>query len=229
MNLSLRLKSICEMVDKCDCIADIGTDHAYIPVYLVKNNICRRAIASDINRGPINKAYMNIGLEGMQNKIECRLGGGLDTIAPGEAQEVVIAGMGGNLIRDIMDENMAVFKGARYFILQPVQNPEVLRKYIYDMGFRIIDEDLCIDENIFYEIIKVRYSDTIIKPDSIFYEIGEKLLKKKHPLLVKFINSKITKYEKILGYIREDSKSSKKRKSDIENKVIRLRELIKCL
>ncbi|MCH3964670.1 MAG: class I SAM-dependent methyltransferase [Clostridium sp.] len=229
MNLSLRLKSICDMVDRCDCMADIGTDHAYIPVYLVKNNICSRAIASDINKGPINKANINIRVEGLQDKIECRLGSGLNTITSGEAQVIVIAGMGGNLIRDIINENISVFKSAKNFILQPVQNPEVLRKYIYNAGFKIIDEDLCIDENIFYEIIKIEYGNNIRKSDCIFYEVGEKLLEKKHPLLAKFINRKIQKYENILGYIGEESKSAKKKKSDLERKIIRLQELIKCL
>lgn len=229
MNLSLRLKCICDMVDKCNLVADIGTDHGYIPIYLVKNHKCMKAIASDINEGPIQKARLNVSMEGLQQKVECRLGSGLNTIYKGEAQGIIIAGMGGNLIRDIIDENIDVFKSAEFCILQPVQNPEVVRKYIYQNGFKIIDENLCIDENIFYEIIKVKYSDIVEEKEDIFYEVGEKLIQKKHPLALKFIESKINKYKNILGYIKDDSNLAKMRKLEIENKIIRLQELVKCL
>ncbi|WP_039656113.1 tRNA (adenine(22)-N(1))-methyltransferase [Clostridium tyrobutyricum] len=229
MQLSSRLKAICNMVDHCNCTADIGTDHGYIPIYLVKNNICNRAIASDINKGPIRKAEINIRNEDLQNKIECRLGSGLNTINIGEVQEIIIAGMGGNLIRDIINENINIFKSVNTLILQPIQNPEVLREYIYKMGFTIVDEELCIDENIFYEIIKVKYAKNKNNIDTIFYEVGEKLIEKKHPLVNRFINKKIDKYRTILNYIKEDGSLAKKRKLDIKNKILRLQELIECL
>jgi tRNA (adenine22-N1)-methyltransferase len=217
------------MVEKCDRMADIGTDHAYIPVYLVDKHICREAIASDINCGPIEKAKVNIKLNGFSDRIECRIGSGLDTIKCGEVQQTVIAGMGGNLIRDIIDANIGVFKNSGKFVLQPVQNPEVLRKYIYSKGFKIIDEDLCIDENIFYEIIKVEYDDFVSEPDSIFYEVGKKIIEKKHPLAEAFIQRKIYKYNNILRYINDDGIASRKRKVEVKSKIIKLRELIECL
>lgn len=229
MQLSSRLKAICNMIDNCDCVADIGTDHGYIPIYLVKKNICNSAIASDINKGPIRKAEINIRNEELQNKIECRLGSGLNTIKFGEVQEIIIAGMGGNLIRDIIDENISIFKSVDTLILQPVQNPEVLREYIYIMGFTIVDEELCIDENIFYEIIKVKYDKNKRNIDTIFYEVGERLIEKKHPLVNRFINKKIDKYRTILNYIKENGNSAKRRKINIENKILRLQELIECL
>lgn len=229
MQLSSRLKAICNMVDHCNCIADIGTDHGYIPIYLVKNNICNRAIASDINKGPIRKAEINIRNEDLQNKIECRLGSGLNTINIGEVQEIIIAGMGGNLIRDIINENINIFKSVNTLILQPIQNPEVLREYIYKMGFTIVDEELCIDENIFYEIIKVKYAKNKNNIDTIFYEVGKRLIEKKNPLVNRFINKKIDKYRTILNYIKEDGSLAKKRKLDIKNKILRLQELIECL
>ncbi|AND85648.1 SAM-dependent methyltransferase [Clostridium tyrobutyricum] len=229
MQLSSRLKAICNMVDHCNCTADIGTDHGYIPIYLVKNNICNRAIASDINKGPIRKAEINIRNEDLQNKIECRLGSGLNTINIGEVQEIIIAGMGGNLIRDIINENINIFKSVNTLILQPIQNPEVLREYIYKMGFTIVDEELCIDENIFYEIIKVKYAKNKNNIDTIFYEVGKRLIEKKNPLVNRFINKKIDKYRTILNYIKEDGSLAKKRKLDIKNKILRLQELIECL
>lgn len=229
MEISLRLKTIANMVDKCECVADIGTDHGYIPIYLVKNDICNKAIASDINKGPVEKAKFNVKLESMQDKIQCRLGGGLITIKPEEVQGIVIAGMGGNLIRDIIEEGIDVFKKAKFIVLQPVQNPEVLREYIYKKGYKIIDEELCIEDNKLYEIIKVRYDEEIQNIDSIYYEVGKTLIEKRHLLVKEYIEIKIQRYIKILKNITEESEGAKNRKAEVKNKIIKLEEMIKCL
>ncbi|HSN58237.1 MAG TPA: class I SAM-dependent methyltransferase, partial [Clostridiaceae bacterium] len=114
MELSIRLGKTASMVEPCECVADIGTDHAYIPIYLVEKGVCSRAIASDINRGPIRKAERNISLHGLDGKIECRIGPGLGTLKKGEADAVIIAGMGGNLIRDILEERLDLFREFEY-------------------------------------------------------------------------------------------------------------------
>lgn len=227
MEISLRLKTIASMVDKCECVADIGTDHGYIPMYLIKNNVCIRAIASDINKGPVEKAKFNVRIEGLDDKINCRLGGGLSTIKKGEAQGIVIAGMGGNLIRDIIEDDIDIFKRAEFAILQPVQNPEVLREYIYTKGYKIIDEELCIDDNKFYEIIKIKYDNNVQAVDSIFYEIGEKLLDKNHQLVKEFIEYKLERYIKILSNIKDNTDLAEKRKVEVKEKIKKLEELLK--
>ncbi|SQC02730.1 putative SAM-dependent methyltransferase [Clostridium tetanomorphum] len=187
MDISLRLKTIADMVNKCQCCADIGTDHGYLPIYLVKNGILNKVIASDINKGPIEKAKKNIKAEGLNEFIECRIGGGLTTIKPGEVNLAIIAGMGGNLIRDIIEESNNIFKSLDYIIAQPVQNPEVLREHIYNKGYSILEENLCIDDNKFYEIIKIKYNNTHEEIDPIFYEVSKYLFNKKHPLIKGFI------------------------------------------
>lgn len=227
MELSLRLKTIASMVDKCECVADIGTDHGYIPIYLIKNEVCDRAIASDINKGPVEKAKFNVRIEDLQDKVDCRLGAGLSTLKKGEAQGLVIAGMGGNLIRDIIEENIDIFKEAEFAILQPVQNPEVLREYIYSKGYKIIDEELCIDENKFYEIIKIKYDNNAQSVDSIFYEVGEKLLSKNHLLVKNFIEYKIERCEKIFNSIKDNTDLAQKRKAELKENIKRLEELLK--
>lgn len=229
MEISLRLKIVSSMVDNCECVADIGTDHGYVPIYLVESKVCKRAIASDINKGPVEKARFNIKLYGLENKIDVRLGSGLATIKPGEAQYVIIAGMGGNLIRDIIIDGMEVFKKADALILQPMRNSEVLREYIYKSGFKIIDEELCIDENRFYEIIKIRYDNERQEVDSIFYEVGKALIDKKHKLLLKFVRSKIESYNKIILNIKDNTELARSRKEDLCNKIKKLQELIECI
>ena len=226
MEISSRLKTVACMVDKCRCAADIGTDHGYVPIYLIKNHICSRVIASDINIGPIKKAMLNVKSENLSGRIDCRLGEGLSTIAPGEAEEIVIAGMGGNLIADIIESHIDVFRKSDSFVLQPMQNSEVLREYIYKKGFKILDEELCIDENRFYEIIKIEYASDIEKVDSIFYEVGKILIEKKHRYLSKFIESKIENYRKIILNIKGHTELANRSKIELQAKIRKLRELI---
>ena len=229
MGISLRLQKVAALVEVCDCVADIGTDHGYLPIYLVKNNICKSVIASDINKGPVEKARLNISMENMESKIECRLGGGFSILSHFEVDAAVIAGMGGNLIRDIIEEGIEVFKELKFVVLQPVQNPDILRKYIYEKGYKIIDEDLCIEDNKYYEIIKITYDEKPKIKSNIYYEISEILLEKKHPLIEEYIIYKIEKYSKIFNSINEKTNNSECRKKEIKSKISDLKELLACL
>ena len=220
MELSKRLKFIANHIEKCKSIADIGTDHGYIPIYAVKNNLCESAIASDINKDPVRKSKLNISLEGLSERIETRLGGGVEPIKTKEVEGIVIAGMGGNLIRDILVEGKNKLSFLKFIILQPAQNPEVLREYLYNNGYKILEEDLCFDDGIYYELFKVvKNNEEHTKVDNIFYEFSPILLKKKHTLMLPYLKSKEEKYKKILGFIKDDSESAKKRKEEIKEKL----------
>lgn len=229
MELSIRLKTIVNQVDKCKGIIDVGTDHGYVPIFLVKQGVCEKAIASDINKGPIEKAKINISFEGLSSKIDCRLGAGLKTVKKGEVNGVIIAGMGGNLTRDILLEDIEKVKLYDFLILQPAQNPEVLREFLYSGNFHIIDEDLCFEDGKFYELFKVKYNNEnkgLKFHDEIHYEVSPLIRKKNHPLIKKYIQNKIEKYENILKYIKEDSDSAKKRKELLLNKISKLKEMV---
>lgn len=229
MELSRRLNIIASHVDKCDKVADIGTDHGYIPIYLVKNEICREAIASDINKGPIEKARINVSFEGLSDKVKCLLGPGLKPLKKDEVNGVVIAGMGGNLTRDILLADMDKVKLYDFLILQPAQNPEVLREYLYNNNFTIIDEDLIKDEGKYYELFKVKYDENPTKVatnDNIDYEISPILREKKHLLMNEYIESKIAKAENILSFIKDDTQSAQERKVSLSNKIQKLKEMI---
>ena len=229
MELSKRLKRIAEHVDKCESVADIGTDHGYIPIYLVKEGICEKAIASDINKGPIEKAKVNVAFEGVSNKIKCLLGPGLNPLKVGEVNGVILAGMGGNLTRDILLADMEKVKKYDFIILQPAQNPEVLREFLYKNDYEIIDEDLIKDEGRFYELFKVKYnenSEKLVFEDELEYEVSPLLREKNHPLFKEFIEEKINRCETILSFIKEDTEATKKRKSDLEEKINKLKGML---
>lgn len=228
MELSKRLNWIIEKINKVEVIMDVGTDHGYIPIYLVKNNIAKKVIASDINKEPLKKAKINVSLDGVADKIDLRLGRGLSPLNNKEADAVIIAGMGGNLIRDILENDLNKIKNLEYLILQPAQNPEVLRKYLYNNNYEILEEDICLDENKYYEIFKVKYKkgDYILLED-IFYEISPTMLNKKLPLLKSYIESKIQTNIKIMRFIKDNTENSIERKNELEEKNQKLEKLLK--
>ena len=228
MELSKRLNWIIEKLNKVDIIMDVGTDHGYIPIYLVKNNIASKVIASDINKEPLKKAKINASLDGVLDKIDLRLGGGLSPLNNKEANAVIIAGMGGNLIRDILENDLDKVKNLDYLILQPAQNPEVLRKYLYNNNYEILEEDICLDENKYYEIFKIKYKKgDYISLDDIFYEISPNMLSKKLPLLKSYIESKIQKNKKVMEFIVDDTEHAIERKNELKEKNQRLEKLLK--
>lgn len=232
MKLSKRLGFIASHIDKVIVLSDIGTDHGYIPLYALRKELCEKAIASDINKDPLNKAKLNALLEGMGEELEFRLGGGFEPLKEGEVQAAVIAGMGGFLIRDILEKDIEKVNNLDYLILQPAQNPEGLREYLYTNDYEIISEDLCLDEGKYYELFKVRRKQgEKTGLDSIYYEVSPKLLMSKHPLMKDYLESKVENYSKILEFVSEeiDSDSANVRKIEIENKIAVISSMINFL
>lgn len=228
MDISKRLTWILNKMDKCNVIMDVGTDHGYIPIELIKRNIADKVIASDINKDPLKKAKINISLEGLSNKIDLRLGGGLEPLKDKEAQGILIAGMGGNLIRDILENDMSKVKNIDYLILQPAQNPEVLREYLYTGNYEVIDEDICLDEGKYYELFKVRYKEnSSTKLEDIFYEVSPLLLNKKSEVFKEYLEEKIEKYKKVSSFIKDETEHALARKKELNYKVEVIENLLK--
>lgn len=230
MELSKRLNSIINHIENTVVIADIGTDHGYIPIYAIENNLCSKAIAVDINKDPLDKARLNSIIEGVDDKIDFRLANGIKGLKKDEANVVVIAGMGGNLIRDILEESIDIVETLDYLVLQPAQNPEILREYLYTNDYEVIKEDLCYDEEIYYEVFKVRRKtgeSTVL--DSLYYEISPKLLMDKHPLMKEYLEAKINNYKKIEGFIQDDTENAKIKKELVKEKINTLNSMINFL
>lgn len=154
---NLRLLMIANMVPDCDCVADIGTDHALLPIYLVLNNKCKKVIASDVRKGPLKSAMRNIKKYGLEDKIETRMGSGLQTINQMECQVAVLAGMGGYLITELLKESMDVVQGIPNLIIQPNTEEDTVRKFLYDNSFEILKEDAVVDKGHCYLSILCRY------------------------------------------------------------------------
>lgn len=219
MDLSPRLKKIVEMVPECSVLADIGTDHGYVLIELIHANKITKGIASDNKKKPLEKAKKNSETEGVSGDIDFRLGDGLSTLNAGEANGAVVAGMGGILTRDILENSLDIIKEMDFLLLQPAQNPEMLRKYLYEGSFEILDEDIIKEERRFYEYILVRYDENpLVKRKNIGeYQVGECLLERKSELLNEFLESKIRETEGILQKMDLSSENARFRKVKLEN------------
>lgn len=177
MNLSKRLQKIVDFVPKDTKVCDIGTDHGYIPVYLIKSHISKQVIATDISKGSLDKIIDLVEKEKLEDSIDMRLGDGLDIISPHEVETLIIAGMGGILISEILEKDKDITRTIKNFIFQPMVGGEELRKYLTENNFQIVDEELIFEDGKYYEIIFAREGEQEIKKD-IYYEISEILIKK---------------------------------------------------
>lgn len=169
-----RLLCCAKFVRHGSIAADIGSDHAYLPIFLVKQGICPGAIASDINEGPVNRAKINIAVSGLSSKITVLRADGLDEAANLSPDDIIIAGMGGELIRDIIDASEYVKNKDVRLILQPMTMPEVLREYLAKHGFNIIAESVCVAADKCYQIICTHFDGKVREFDPNTLLLGEK-------------------------------------------------------
>jgi tRNA (adenine22-N1)-methyltransferase len=224
-----RLKLIGDKVLPCKVVCDIGTDHAYIPIYLVSKGICNMAIATDVGEGPLNIARENIKDYGIENLIETRLGYGLEPINMGEADTIIIAGMGGKLITDIISSELPKIIKADCLILQPMNSIDLVRKYLFSEGFEIYDEELVNEGNKIYNVICTRYTGIAKDFEEIDLLVGKKLVEKADPLLEKYLRIKIRQIEVVIS----EMKNAKDKERDIlellnlKNTFIKIADLIK--
>lgn len=142
-------------------VADIGTDHAYIPIKLIEDNIAEKVIASDIKEGPVKIAKQNIIKNNLKEKIEVRLGDGLSVLGQNEADTIIIAGMGGEMIEKILRDDEDIAKSANMLILQPMNSQYELRKFLINNGYIIVNEDIAVENFKVYNIliVKTGYQD----------------------------------------------------------------------
>jgi tRNA (adenine22-N1)-methyltransferase len=198
--------TIADMLPKCKFICDIGTDHAYLPIFLLKNRICQKAIATDISRGPLGKAYSNINEKNLQEQIEVILGDGLKALENSQYLKdnkykdyaIVIAGMGGNLIEKILTDGIYYAKKANAIVLQPMSRLEIVYEWLLTQGFEIIDERLVKDDGRIYNVLAVKWTGTEKSYKPIDLYIGKKLIEKNDPLLKEYISWKILILNKII-------------------------------
>lgn len=186
LKISDRLKSISEFVPLNYITADIGTDHGYLLKYLFDGGKIQKAFACDLNIKPLNYAKMNLKEYIEIGKVELRWGSGLKALRVEDGVEcIVIAGMGGKTMIEILEEGKNILFGVKRIILAPNVGWESIREYISDKSYKIIDEDLVLEDNRFYPIIIIEKGESIKLTEAELF-LGPKLIEKEHYLLKDF-------------------------------------------
>ena len=170
--LNPRLKAAAEFVRGGRKFADIGTDHAYLPIWLLKSGICPQAIGADLREGPILRAANNAYRYRVQNRLILRQCDGLSAIESSEADDVAVTGMGGELIVGIIEHTPWLRDPQKHLILQPMTAAEELRRYLCRSGFSILQERAVRDSGRVYTVMLVQYSGTVSEPSPLFCYAG---------------------------------------------------------
>ena len=226
VKLSNRLLTVASFVTEGNVLADVGTDHGYIPIYLLQEKKIPRAIAMDINEGPLQRAKEHVAQYGLEGYIETRLSDGVDALKAGEADSILIAGMGGGLVMHILNDGEAVCRQAKELILQPQSELERVRAYLWTNGYVILDEDIVLEDDKFYPMMRVSYqgiNDEISAENMLFCRYGKGLLMRKHPILREYLVREQKLYEDIRENLCKTASSDKTRERLLEvEKVLEL-------
>ncbi len=226
MQLSKRLYAVADMVTLGNRVADIGCDHAYVSIYLTENDICPHVIAMDVNQGPIDRARENIRRYGFEDRIETRKSNGLEKLHLEEADTILLAGMGGELMLQILTLRQDILSGISELILQPQSEIHKVRMGLDNMGFLIICENMIVDEGKYYVVMKARPMRAINAPDDYrlvkkedFY-FGRLLLEDKHPMLMEYLNRELEQCNRICHTLmQENTEKSVQRQKEIMDKI----------
>jgi tRNA (adenine22-N1)-methyltransferase len=229
MELAKRLAAAAAYIPVGSVIADIGTDHAYLPIYLVETGICQRVIATELRPGPFRSALQKITEHKLAQSIDLRLGDGLNVLEPGEADVLVLAGMGGNTIREILAASPGITSKVRILVLQPMADHGDLRSWLAGNGWKINDEQLVDENGKIYVIITAVPGYELIK-DPILTELGPRLAEKKGPLFKKYLEIIAGRYERALtGMKASKSDAAIKKALETEEKLAEIRRITGCL
>lgn len=204
--LPKRLETIIERMPDAGCLADVGCDHAYVAIEAVRRGRAARALACDVRKGPLQQAAEHILCAGLAGKIETRLSDGLEQVAPGEADTVVVAGMGGPLMERILQGRLEDFA---HFVLSPQSEIPHFRRFLLAEGMQIDEETMLIDEGKYYVILNVSQRAAAAASDSMYvteedFLYGGRLLRRLDPVLKSFLEKEKTRYEGILRQTDSD-------------------------
>jgi len=229
IKLSQRLQAIADMVPAGAKVADIGTDHGFLPCYLAQSGKAEQVIACDVNAQPLALAQKNIADYNVADKVSTRLGDGLAVIKPGEVDVVTIAGMGGALMIDILDASPMVVDRLKRIVLQPNVGAEAVRIWAEKNRWQIVAEELVKENDIFSVIIVLEQGRSDRFMSAVELYLGPKLLADHHPLLGLYISEEWEKTQHILEQLsKSDSEESRKKEKQLRQKWEDINGVIKC-
>lgn len=223
IKLSNRLKKIAELVDFGATVIDVGTDHGYVPNFLCEKKISRDIIATDISKNSLEKSIDLTRERDNEKYIRNILANG---IVKENRDNIIIAGLGGIQIAEIILNSIEIARSAKKLILQPMQKTNILRRELNNMGFEIIDEEIIFEDDRYFEIILARYSGQIKKLEEVDFYFSKSLIEKKDIVYLDFLRERQRELKKILSNINNDSDRTKKRSGELKSLLIRTKEAI---
>ncbi|MGN0355229.1 MAG: tRNA (adenine(22)-N(1))-methyltransferase [Muricoprocola sp.] len=225
MQLSKRLQAVEALTYGAKRLADVGTDHGYIPIDLLLKHKIEYAIAMDVNQGPLDRARANMNLYQVQDCMETRLSDGLMALEPYEADTVVIAGMGGPLTLRILTASKETTDSIDTFVLQPQSEIAEVRKRLIMEGFAILNEDMVEEDGKYYPMMRVqkgRTSENMVKNwEEYEYQYGKYLIESNNPVLSDFLEKEERTCKKIKQQLLQVSgEHIQKRLEEMEKELV---------
>ncbi len=229
--LSKRMQALARLVTPGKILCDVGCDHGFLPIALVEEGKIPSALALDINEGPLGAAREHIAQARLEDRIETRRSDGLREVRPGEAQSIVLAGMGGALTIHILTEGRAVAAQAQELILQPQSEIESVRRFLWQEGYVLLEEDIVEEEGKFYPMMKAaageRRGD---KPSETELLYGPLLLKMRHPILRRYIEKRAADWKNVqIALARaDDTPENCRRRKEVGRQLELARQALAC-
>lgn len=213
--LSDRMQMVADMVSRGNVLADIGCDHGFVSIYLLENKICPKVIAMDVNEGPLLRAGEHIKERGLTSYIDIRLSDGMDKLLIKEADSILIAGMGGRLVIKILSDCIEKAKALKEIILQPQSELHLVRRFLTESGFHILEENMVKDNGKFYPAMRVVWREEKtpeLSEEELWY--GPCLLERKHPVLQEYLKMEKAKFSQIAKDINSNAGKEDAHKED---------------
>lgn len=226
MELSRRLTAVAGMVTEGNVVCDVGCDHGYVSIYLIKQGISPHVIAMDVRKGPLSHAKKHIDMYGLCDYIETRLSDGMDELQTGEADTLIMAGMGGRLMEDIIIRGMNKVEHLKELILQPQSEIGLFRKFLRDNGLKIVEEDMVYEDGKYYSLMRAVSGKCAVCQDtgSRIYDLyGEILLTNRHPVLKQYLDYQHEKLGHLLeelSVVSSESEKSRKRIEEVKKELL---------
>lgn len=227
--LSDRLEAVATHIQQGDFIADIGSDHAYLPAYLMLKNQISGAIAGEVVEGPYESAKHLVESLNLIDKISVRLGDGLAVIKPtDQVTAITICGMGGTLIRDILDRGIqhGVLTGKERLILQPNVGEKILRQWLVSHNYQIVDEELIEENHKFYEIIVAEKATEMTELTSNELLFGPVLLTRKTPIFAKKWQQEVREKYRVIDQLKQATKNQDEKLKKLQQDIQQIEEVL---
>lgn len=247
MKLSQRLQYILEQIPPGSVLADIGSDHALLPVAAVESGRASKAVAGEVNEGPLRAARKQVADAGLADRIDVRHGNGLQVLEAGEADVITIAGMGGALIATILDEGTDKLRNVRQLVLQPNVGEDMLRKWLLHSGWVVTCEHILEEDGKIYEILtalpesqsplsqedlyaQVQLAGGCTLTSALLLRMGPHLVKAPNKVFFKKWQGEIAKLQSVLKQVeRSELESAREKREELQRQIEQLEEVLVCL